>query len=158
MPSSRAIAALLEQRERQREHRLLAGDQLQKFDLVFASTVGTPLNGSNVTHEFQQELAAAGLRKVRFHDLRHSAATSLIESGDKVRQVQDQLGHSGPAYTHVCSAMKQRVADAMDALDLITTADYPADERSASAQIEVRTGVVANARSRASLDKGKKAA
>ena len=81
------------------------------------------MNASNVTHEFQKELGKAGdYHKVRFHDLRHSAASFLIASGVPMRQVQDQLGHSGLAltiatYTHVSTEMKRDAAAAMDALN-----------------------------------------
>jgi integrase len=82
------------------------------------------MNPSNVTHQFQAALANAGLRHVRFHDLRHSAASFLIASGVPMRQVQDQLGHSGLAltiatYTHISKDMRREAAAAMDALQLV---------------------------------------
>jgi integrase len=165
--SSGAVAALVEQQERQQEQRLLAGDRWKERDLVFASTIGTPLNASNVTHEFQKALASAGLRRVRFHDLRHSAASFLIESGVDMRQVQDQLGHSGLAYTigiyaHVSTTMKKRAADAMDALNLTVGMDQPMDgqggSESASSQTGVETGVKEAERVRESPDADQKAA
>jgi integrase len=165
--SSGAVAALDEQQKRQDNQRLLAGNRWKEHNLVFASTIGTPLNASNVTHDFQKALAAAGLRRVRFHDLRHSAASFLIESGVDMRQVQDQLGHSGLAYTigtyaHVSTAMKQRAADAMDALDLTAAVVQPTDDRafteSASLQTGVETGVKGTEPGLATRDSDEKAA
>jgi integrase len=122
--SSDSVGALHEQRQRIAVWRELAGARWVDLDLVFPSMIGTALNSSNVTHAFQQALADAGLRRARFHDLRHSAASFLLESGVPMRVVQDQLGHSGLAYTiatytHISATLKQEVADAMDALALI---------------------------------------
>jgi len=47
-----------------------------------------------VTHALQAALAAAGLPRLRFHDLRHSAATFLIAAGIPLKHVSDLLGHS----------------------------------------------------------------
>jgi integrase len=48
---------------------------------VHVSRFGTPLDGRNVTREFKALLAAAKLPNVRFHDLRHIAATLLLAEG-----------------------------------------------------------------------------
>ncbi len=44
--------------------------------------------------EFEKSLQAAGLRKIRFHDLRHTTASLLIQNGAPRAYVNDQLGHS----------------------------------------------------------------
>src|SRR5262249_19237434 len=89
-----AIAALTEQRRRQAEDRLAAGGRWDDWGLVFASTVGTPLDAPNVTHRLQRILADAGLPRQRFHDLRHLCATLLLSQGVSPRVVMEQLGHS----------------------------------------------------------------
>jgi integrase len=61
---------------------------------LFASTVGTPINCYNLLKQFNGLLRKAGLRKLRFHDLRHSCATFLIARGEHPRTVMDILGHS----------------------------------------------------------------
>lgn len=62
---------------------------------VFASGEGTPIDMHNVERrEFEKCLEVAKLRKIRFHDLRHTTASSLIQNGAPLAYVKDQLGHS----------------------------------------------------------------
>jgi integrase len=61
---------------------------------VFASTTGTPINPRNLLRQFKAILQKAGLRDIRFHDLRHTAATFLIARGEHPRTIMDILGHS----------------------------------------------------------------
>lgn len=66
-------------------------------------------------------LAAAGLPRVRFHDLRHSCASFLLAAGVPVRQVADVLGHAQIAltlsiYAHVMPSEFQRSADVMEGI------------------------------------------
>jgi integrase len=69
------VTALKNHRTRQLEERLAAGAAWQDSGFVFASPIGTALEQRNVTREFQALLVAAHLPAVRFHDLRHTAAT-----------------------------------------------------------------------------------
>lgn len=69
-------------------------------DLVFQTPSGTPINSKNmVRREFHPALDRAGVRRVRFHDLRHTFASLLIEQGENVKYVQQQLGHSSAKMT-----------------------------------------------------------
>jgi len=66
-------------------------------------------------------LKAAGLPALRFHDLRHSAATLLLGEGVHPKIVSEMLGHSKIAmtmdlYSHVTPTMQRQAADTMDAL------------------------------------------
>ena len=113
-----AVAALREQRERVRRMRREAGDAWEEWGLVFPSAVGTPLDGSNVTHHLKRCLAAAGLPVVCFHALRHTTATLLLEQGVPARVVMEQLGHSQISltlgtYSHVAPALLDDAADAL---------------------------------------------
>ena len=65
-----------------------------KNPYVFASTAGTPLYPRNLVRQFKGLLEEAGLRAIRFHDLRHTTATFLIARGEHPRTVMDILGHS----------------------------------------------------------------
>jgi integrase len=69
------------------------------------------------------------LPRIRFHDLRHTAATLLLESGVDLKMVPSQLGHSsitvtGDIYTHVTDRMRRETAEAMSRL-LADPSDKP---------------------------------
>ncbi len=110
-------------RTRQREDRLLAGSRWQDDprDLVFRTTVGTPMDGIAVTRRFQARLAVAGLPRQRFHDLRHACASLLLAQGVPARVVMETLGHSQISltlntYSHVIPALGRAAAEQMDAI------------------------------------------
>jgi integrase len=64
-------------------------------DLVFPSEKGTVLNVSNIVRRhFVPALDRAGLRRIRFHDLRHTFGSLLIQAGAPLTYVRDQMGHS----------------------------------------------------------------
>ncbi|WP_407079593.1 tyrosine-type recombinase/integrase [Candidatus Hakubella thermalkaliphila] len=64
-------------------------------DLVFPSVAGRPMDPHQVIcHVLWPALARAGLRRIRFHDLRHSYAAALLSRGENPKFVQRQLGHS----------------------------------------------------------------
>ncbi len=70
------------------------------FDLVFPNGSGGPINYSNmVGRHFLPALEGAGLPRIRFHDLRHTYASLLIEQGENLKYIQTQLGHSTPTVT-----------------------------------------------------------
>jgi integrase len=71
----------------QREHFVDADD------FVFANSAGLPLNGDALSSRYERALEAAGLRRLRFHDLRHTFGTRMIREAD-VRRVQEWMGHA----------------------------------------------------------------
>jgi integrase len=99
MLSTPAIEALREQRRRIHEWELAATSRWQENNLVFPSTLGTFLNGSNVTHRFQKQLELHQFPKHRFHDLRHLTASILLAEGMDLFAVKEILGHSQIALT-----------------------------------------------------------
>jgi len=108
-------------RARQLEERLWAGEKWVEMGFVFSTPVGRPLDRSNVTHVFQRHLAAAGLPRQRFHDLRHACASLLLAQGVSARVVMDVLGHSQinltlNTYSHVIPSLRREAADRMNAL------------------------------------------
>lgn len=116
-----AIAALRRHRIRQAEDRLAAGSAWDDQELVFANTVGRPLDGPTVTKAFQAALARAELPRIRFHDLRHTAATLLLSRGIHPKIVSEQLGHSQIAitldlYSHVTPTMQRDAAAAIESM------------------------------------------
>lgn len=113
------VTALTAHRERQRFERKWAGSRWQEHSLVFTTTIGTPLDSANVTHNFQKALSDAKIRKQRFHDLRHCAATLMLAQGADLRTIMDVLGHStitltANTYAHLTDATRRVAADMMD--------------------------------------------
>jgi integrase len=62
-------------------------------DLVFAGETGGYLDGSALRRRYKVALAAAALRPLRFHDLRHTFGTRMIALAD-IRRVQEWMGHA----------------------------------------------------------------
>ncbi len=116
-----AVEVLRRHRKGQAAERLRAGRAWQDGDLVFATTIGTPVDASNLRAEYYAILARSGLPHIRFHDLRHTAATLLLEAGVHPRAVADRLGHATPSlvmntYGHVTERMQREATAAMDAV------------------------------------------
>ena len=91
-----------------------------EWGLVFASQVGEPLSGIQVTRHFQSLLAKADLPRMRFHDLRHGAATVLLALGVDLRTIMETLGHSQigvtmDVYAGVIPELKRDAADRVGA-------------------------------------------
>jgi integrase len=73
---------------------------ISELDLIFPNKAGNPINHDNMCHRYYKPaLKRAGLGKVRFHDLRHTYASLLIEQGENIKYIQTQLGHSNPTMT-----------------------------------------------------------
>lgn len=71
-------------------------------DLVFAHPqTGSPLDRSKATKRFKAACRDAGVREVRFHDLRHTFATRLAASGQPLRTIQEFLGHADSKTTQI---------------------------------------------------------
>ena len=68
-------------------------DWVGEDDLVFAGETGGYLDGSALRRRYLAALAAAGLRRLRFHDLRHTFGTRMIAKAD-IRRVQEWMGHA----------------------------------------------------------------
>lgn len=91
-------------------------------DLVFTNARGEPLDPRAVTSKrFAALLTRAGLPHIRFHDLRHTAATLLLSTGEHPKVVSAMLGHSTirttlDLYSHVSDTMTRHAADSMDRL------------------------------------------
>lgn len=89
--------------------------------MVFTSPIGTALDARNVTREFQALIKTANLPSMRFHDLRHTAATLLLAQGVDPRTIMETLGHSQISltlntYSHVLPALQGEAARRMNAI------------------------------------------
>jgi integrase len=128
------LQALRAHWERQQLEKAAAGPSWQNNDLVFPSTHGTPLDQSNLLKEFKRILMLANLPHIRFHDLRHTAASLLINHGIPVIVVSRILGHSKPSvtldiYSHVFSGMQDEAAQLMDTLVSPVLVDFSQTSR-----------------------------
>jgi len=91
-------------------------------DLVFCTKIGRPIDGCELLRSsFRPLLVRAGLPRIRFHDLRHTAATLLLAAGAHPRVVAERLGHSTPAitlavYSHVTQTMQRGATATLDAV------------------------------------------
>jgi integrase len=89
---------------------------------VFRDTQGGPVRRSNFHRRcFKPLLERAGLEDMRFHDLRHTAATLMLASGEHPKVVQETLGHSTismtiDTYSHIMPTMQREAADRMGKL------------------------------------------
>lgn len=90
--SDALAASLSEHRRDLAAEALKAGRSLPEW--VFPSAPGGMLDAANVRRSFAVALAKAGLRQIRFHDLRHTFATWLLGNGEPITYVKDQLGHA----------------------------------------------------------------
>ena len=71
-------------------------------ELVFAHPqTGKPLDRTKLSRRFKQACADAGVRQIRFHDLRHTFGTRLVSAGTPLRSVQEFLGHADAKTTQI---------------------------------------------------------
>src|SRR6266550_9344102 len=88
-------------------------------DRLFTTPKGARLEPSNLRKVFSKLLTDAKLRRVRFHDLRHTFATTLIEQGESLAYIRDQLGHSSikvtvDTYGHLVPGGNRQAVDKLD--------------------------------------------
>ena len=87
---------------------------------VFLTPAGHPVDGDNLRRRvFYRLLEQAGLRKIRLHDLRHTYASLLIQQGESLAYVQQQLGHSSvqvtvDVYGHLIPGANRAAVDRLD--------------------------------------------
>ena len=115
------LGALKSQRESVGEMSRRLSGRWQENDLVFPSSVGTPQDPRNVLAAFKDVLRKAELPDIRFHDLRHTAASLMLQQGIHPKVVQERLGHSKinitlDIYSHVLPSLQDEAAAKLDSL------------------------------------------
>jgi integrase len=115
-----AVTALREHRKRQEQAQLLVGNEWRDLGLVSSTEFGDFLSPTTLRLALRRTLTRAGLPMIRFHDLRHSAATLMLSRGVHPKMASEMLGHSTIAitldlYSHVTANMQRQAADAIDA-------------------------------------------
>ena len=117
--SALAAASLIRHRSAQQAEREGARTW-EDNDLVFPNRIGRPMYATNLlSRSFSQLLEKANVRRVRFHDLRHTAATLLLGEGIHPKVVSEMLGHSKTAitldtYSHTTPTMQRQAANVFD--------------------------------------------
>lgn len=115
-----SVGALKERRNIQRRERLAFGPGYKDTGFVFTSAKGTPIHQENSGKYFRDVARRAGIpESVRFHDLRHTAATLALSSGVAAKVVQEMLGHAKisqtlDTYSHVLPTMQREAANALN--------------------------------------------
>ena len=114
------VSSLRRHRISQSTERLHIGPSWVDNDFVFTNAIGNPLDGTNVLRRWlRPALRQAGLPQIRFHELRHTAATLMLEQDAHPKVVSEMLGHSQISitldlYSHVSPTMQKKVAAIMD--------------------------------------------
>ncbi len=116
-----AVEAFKSRRAIQHQERLWAGKKWMETGLVFTTLMGTGVDQRRLLHHFYKLRDAAKLPKIRFHDLRHSAATLLLAQNVHPKIVSELLGHSTISltmntYSHVLRSMNREAAKQMDSV------------------------------------------
>ncbi len=115
------VVALRAHRRRQLEERMAWGEAWTDSGLVFAREDGTPLHPQTLPWHLRRLAKEAGVPVIRFHDLRHCAATHALANGVPVKVVQEMLGHTSAiitqdVYSHLLPHMQDSAAAVMDAV------------------------------------------
>jgi integrase len=124
------VSALAAHKARQDEERKWAGSRWRETGYVFTTRIGTPVGARNLLRDYYaitrpkperegEEPPKLPFPPIRFHDLRHSAATLLLAQGVSPKYIAELLGHSRVSFTmetyaHALPEVQREVAAKMD--------------------------------------------
>lgn len=123
--SAGTVSKLREHQAQQKRERLAAAEAWHTEGFVFTNPVGGPTMPDALSNYFDTLVKAAGVPRIRFHDMRHTAASLMIRRGIPPKTVSERLGHADVAftlrtYTHLYD--EQREEAAFDLSDLFPVA------------------------------------
>lgn len=106
-------------KKEQAANKLALGPAYQDHDLIFCKEDGSPYNLDYVSRDFGRLVRKHNLPPIRFHDLRHTHATLLLQQGEHPKIVSERLGHSTititmDLYSHVLPNMQKEAAQKLD--------------------------------------------
>lgn len=109
------IDELRQHKKNQNEMRLKFGGAYNDHNLVCPRPDGKPMDPRGLNEHFDDCIKKTGMQKIRFHDLRHSHATIMLQLGEHPKVVSERLGHSNVnitlnTYSHVLPNMQQDAA------------------------------------------------
>jgi integrase len=115
-----AIAQLRSHHKRQLETRLMNGPDWRDEGWVFTTGIGTTVDPRDIGRDFRSILSKGKLSRIRFHDLRHSAATIAFSQNIHPKVVSEMLGHSKISvtldlYTHSLPNLQAEAAEKIGA-------------------------------------------
>ena len=118
---SKTIELLRKHYERQKDEIRAAGDKWQEHGLIFTTSLGGPIHPRNLLRDFKIILKHAGLPIIRFHDLRHTAASLMLNNNIAPIIVSRRLGHAKASitldiYGHLIPSLQTEVAEKIDEL------------------------------------------
>jgi integrase len=108
----------------ERNKKIFGNRYITKFnEYICVDEIGDMIKPGYVTKYFKSTLIDNNLRKIRFHDLRHSCASLLLASGVPMKMIQEWLGHSNfsttaDRYSHLEHSQKVESANALEKLGL----------------------------------------
>ena len=114
-----AVSSLRRHKKAQAEYRLRVGAAYTDLGLVCALPDGKHWRPDSFSNVFQLRLRDAKLRRIRFHDLRHTHATQLLRQSVHPKVVAERLGHSTvtitlDTYSHVVPGLQEEAARQLD--------------------------------------------
>lgn len=112
------MAVLRKAKADEMNNQKIFGSEYHKNDYVFKWPDGRPFSPDYVTARFRKLLKKYDLPHIRFHDLRHSCASILVNDGYEIKDISDWLGHASiqitaDYYGHLVMERKNKIADAM---------------------------------------------
>jgi integrase len=117
------LAALKAHQARQAEEKTIIGTGYRDSGLVFTMPDGSPIHPQRISAWFLQHTRAAGLPRIRLHDVRHSYATAALAAGVPPKVISQRLGHATIAitmdtYSHVIPGLDEQAAQTVARLIL----------------------------------------
>lgn len=110
---------LLRLKEQQKEYKQRLGLGYHMNDYIFKNANGIPYRPDSLTRSFKRALARHGLPQMRYHDLRHSTASILVDKGWDINSIKEWLGHADISttaniYAHISHRKKVSLAQDLD--------------------------------------------